>query len=80
MGRLSKEEQAVLVKSAQLGDVSAFQKLVEGLSPFVKYVENTILNGYEANGTELKDVSKENWWSGFLMHTIWVNKMRGAEL
>lgn len=60
MGRLSKEEQAVLVKSAQLGDVSAFQKLVEELSPFVKYVENTILNGYEANGTELKDVSKED--------------------
>lgn len=66
MGRLSKEEQLNLAKAAQLGDMSAFQKLVEELGAYVKYVANNIFAGYEENGIDLSDVSKEDvYQSGF---------------
>lgn len=60
MNRLTKEEQADLVVASRSGDVDAFQKLIEELSPFVKYVERSILSGYEANGIDLSDVSRED--------------------
>lgn len=60
MNRLTKEEQADLVEASCSGDVNAFQKLIEELAPFVKYVENSILTGYEANGIDLSDVSRED--------------------
>lgn len=60
MNRLTKEEQTELVEASRSGDVDAFTKLIEGLTPFVKYVENSILTGYEANGIDLSDVSRED--------------------
>lgn len=60
MNRLTKEEQADLVEASRSGDVDAFRKLIEELAPFVKYVENSILTGYEANGIDLSDVSRED--------------------
>lgn len=66
MGRLSKEEQTELVKSAQSGDMYALKRIAEEFSGFIKYVSNNVFSSYEEMGVDLSDVSGEDvYQSGF---------------
>lgn len=66
MERLSKEDQTELVKSAQSGDMSAFQKLMEELGAYVRYVAKKVFAIYEENGTGISDLSIEDvYQAGF---------------
>lgn len=66
MGRLSGDEQKELVMTAKTGDMVSFQILVEEMGPYVYYIAKKIFAGYEANGADLSDISKDDvYQAGF---------------